>query len=120
MSPTAWTSRSSTTAAVDAVPGGGVVAGGHELVGLRERTRLLGGDLEYGAVDGSRFPGGRASPSTALEVIVIRVAVVDDQELVRSGFVVLLRSATDIEVVGEAGDGAEAWELCRRTTPTWC
>jgi DNA-binding NarL/FixJ family response regulator len=48
---------------------------------------------------------------------VIRVAVVDDQELVRSGFVVLLRSSPDVEVVGEAGDGDEAWELCRRTTP---
>jgi DNA-binding NarL/FixJ family response regulator len=48
---------------------------------------------------------------------VIRVAVVDDQELVRSGFVVLLGSSDDIEVVGEAGDGAEGWELCRRTAP---
>jgi DNA-binding NarL/FixJ family response regulator len=48
---------------------------------------------------------------------VIRVAVVDDQELVRSGFVVLLGSSPDIEVVGEAGDGATAWELCRRTAP---
>ena len=48
---------------------------------------------------------------------MIRVAVVDDQELVRSGFVVLLASSPDIEVVGEAGDGAEACELCRRTAP---
>jgi DNA-binding NarL/FixJ family response regulator len=39
---------------------------------------------------------------------VIRVLVVDDQALVRSGFTVLLGSAEDIEVVGEAGDGAEA------------
>jgi DNA-binding NarL/FixJ family response regulator len=48
---------------------------------------------------------------------VIRVAVVDDQELVRSGFVVLLGSSPDVEVVGEAGDGEEAWQLCRRTSP---
>ncbi len=48
---------------------------------------------------------------------MIRVAVVDDQELVRSGFVVLLSSSPGIEVVGEAGDGAEAWDLCRRTSP---
>ena len=48
---------------------------------------------------------------------MIRVAVVDDQELVRSGFAVLLASSPDIEVVGEAGDGVEAWELCRRTAP---
>jgi DNA-binding NarL/FixJ family response regulator len=43
--------------------------------------------------------------------------VVDDQELVRSGFVVLLGSSAEIEVVGEAGDGLEAVELCRRTSP---
>ena len=48
---------------------------------------------------------------------MIRVAVVDDEELVRSGFVVLLGSSPDIEVVGQAGDGAEAWELCRRANP---
>jgi DNA-binding NarL/FixJ family response regulator len=48
---------------------------------------------------------------------VISVAVVDDQELVRSGFVVLLGSSAQMEVVGEAGDGAAAWELCRRTAP---
>ncbi len=48
---------------------------------------------------------------------VIRVAVVDDQELVRSGFVVLLGSAAEIEVVGEAGDGVAALDLCRRTAP---
>ena len=48
---------------------------------------------------------------------MIRVAVVDDQELVRSGFVVLLRASPGIEVVGEAGDGVEAVELARRTLP---
>ena len=48
---------------------------------------------------------------------MIRVAVVDDQELVRSGFVVLLRASPGIEVVGEAADGVEAVELARRTSP---
>ena len=48
---------------------------------------------------------------------MIRVAVVDDQDLVRAGFVLLLRSAPDIEVVGEASDGLEAISLCRRTAP---
>ncbi len=48
---------------------------------------------------------------------MIRVAVVDDPELVRSGFVVLLRASPGIEVVGEAGDGVEAVELARRTSP---
>jgi DNA-binding NarL/FixJ family response regulator len=48
---------------------------------------------------------------------MIRVAVVDDQALVRSGFVVLLRSAPDLEVVGEAADGAEAVEIVMRERP---
>ena len=48
---------------------------------------------------------------------MIRVAVVDDQDLVRAGFVLLLRSAPDIEIVGEARDGLQAVALCRRTAP---
>ncbi|WP_028642971.1 response regulator [Nocardioides sp. URHA0020] len=48
---------------------------------------------------------------------MIRVAVVDDQDLVRAGFLLLLGSAAGIEVVGEAGDGLEAIALCRRTAP---
>ena len=48
---------------------------------------------------------------------MIRVAVADDQALVRSGFAVLLRSAADIEVVGEASDGKEAVELAQREKP---
>ena len=47
----------------------------------------------------------------------IRVAVVDDQDLVRAGFVLLLGSSAGIEVVGEARDGLEAVTLCRRTSP---
>ncbi len=48
---------------------------------------------------------------------MIRVAVADDQALVRSGFTVLLRSAGDIEVVGEAGNGAEAVDLVAAERP---
>jgi DNA-binding NarL/FixJ family response regulator len=43
--------------------------------------------------------------------------VADDQALVRSGFCVLLRSEPDIEVVGEAANGAEAVELARAEKP---
>ncbi len=48
---------------------------------------------------------------------MIRVAVADDQALVRSGFTVLLRSADDIEVVGEAANGREAVELVAADRP---
>lgn len=40
----------------------------------------------------------------------IRVFLVDDQQLVRSGFRMLVDSQADMEVVGEAGDGGEAVE----------
>jgi DNA-binding NarL/FixJ family response regulator len=48
---------------------------------------------------------------------VIRVAVADDQALVRGGFAVLLRSEPDIEVVGEAADGRTAVALAREARP---
>jgi DNA-binding NarL/FixJ family response regulator len=47
----------------------------------------------------------------------IRVVVADDQTLVRAGFRLLVDSASDLEVVGEAVDGAEAVELARRERP---
>jgi DNA-binding NarL/FixJ family response regulator len=48
---------------------------------------------------------------------VIRVLLADDQALVRSGFRVLLQTASDIEVVGEASDGRQAVELAGRLQP---
>ena len=48
---------------------------------------------------------------------MIRVAVADDQALVRAGFEVLIDSADDLEVVATAANGAEAVELARREHP---
>ena len=48
---------------------------------------------------------------------MIRVLVADDQALVRSGFRMILEARDDIEVVGEAENGAEAVELARRLDP---
>jgi len=47
----------------------------------------------------------------------IRVAVVDDQALVRGGFAVMLGLQDDIEVVAEASDGAAAIEVARTHRP---
>ncbi|GAA3686649.1 response regulator transcription factor [Nonomuraea antimicrobica] len=46
---------------------------------------------------------------------MIRVMLVDDQELLRAGFRMVLGAQPDIEVVAEAGDGAAALELLRTT-----
>ena len=47
----------------------------------------------------------------------IRVAIVDDQALVRGGFAVMLGLQDDIEVVAEAGDGVAAIEIARTHRP---
>lgn len=48
---------------------------------------------------------------------MIRVLLADDQALVRAGFRSLLHAPGDIEVVGEAADGASAVEMARRLRP---
>ena len=45
----------------------------------------------------------------------IAVVIVDDQPLQREGYRLVLESQRDITVVGEAGDGAQALALVRRT-----
>jgi DNA-binding NarL/FixJ family response regulator len=49
--------------------------------------------------------------------MTIRVVIADDQVLVRSGFRVLVDVAADMQVVGEAADGAEAVALVAEHTP---
>lgn len=55
---------------------------------------------------GERVTGGK-----------LRVLLADDQHLVRSAFAMLVSSAPDMEVVGEAADGRAAIELARTTGP---
>jgi DNA-binding NarL/FixJ family response regulator len=49
--------------------------------------------------------------------IPVRVLIIDDQAMVRQGFGALLSAQPDIEVVGDAADGAEAPEAVRRWRP---
>src|SRR5260370_26110717 len=48
---------------------------------------------------------------------MIRIAIADDQALVRSGFRMIVESQPDMQVAGEAADGQEAIDLVRREKP---
>jgi DNA-binding NarL/FixJ family response regulator len=48
---------------------------------------------------------------------MIRVLLADDQEMMRTGFRMILEAQPDLEVVGEAADGLEAVELAARIAP---
>jgi DNA-binding NarL/FixJ family response regulator/signal transduction histidine kinase len=92
---------------------------GSGIAGMRLRLAAVGGDLEAEAVDGlfttrARVPppfGGRDGGD------VIRIVLVDDQELFRGGVRVALDAQADMEVVGEAGDGREAVVLIDEVRP---
>ncbi|MET8702774.1 MULTISPECIES: response regulator transcription factor [unclassified Kitasatospora] len=49
--------------------------------------------------------------------MTIRVIIVDDQAMVRAGFAALLNAQSDIDVVGDAADGAQGLEVSGRTHP---
>jgi DNA-binding NarL/FixJ family response regulator len=49
--------------------------------------------------------------------VSIRLLIVDDQELVRTGFRLFLETQDDLEVIGEAGDGREAVERAHELRP---
>ena len=77
------------------------------LVGLVERTSLAGGRLEHGRTDARRLPAGGVA-AVAMSTVPVRVALVDDDALVRSGLSMIFEGTDQVSVVAEAGDGQEA------------
>ena len=103
--------------------------------GARARRRPARADRDAGARrrlrrDAERRPGRARRvarplpprPATRLATcgsvrVTTRVLVADDQSLIRAGFVALIGSAPDLEVVGEAIDGADAVRQTRALRP---
>jgi PAS domain S-box-containing protein len=118
--------------------------GGSGLFGIRERLSSLGGRMKIDTApgQGSRFTliaparlapirteegpaahGGARSTTAAAEGALlgagrkIRVLLADDHPILRQGLTRLLQEQSDIEVIGEAGDGRAAVDLARRLKP---
>jgi DNA-binding NarL/FixJ family response regulator len=53
----------------------------------------------------------------AMDANKIRIMVIDDQAVVRQGFVSLIKTVPDMEIVGEGSNGQEAADLFRRLRP---
>ena len=49
--------------------------------------------------------------------VVIRVAIADDQELVRAGFAMVINSQKDMQVVAQAANGNEIVEVASKENP---
>jgi CheY-like chemotaxis protein len=65
----------------------------------------------------ARLAGDRPARSRPCGGTVISVLLVDDHSLIRMGFRLVLDAETDIEVVGEAADGAAAVSMCSALRP---
>jgi DNA-binding NarL/FixJ family response regulator len=75
-------------------------------------------DLPGRAAPGRRLRGPGQLPAVrGRAVMTIRVLLCDDQALVRGGFRMILEARPDLQVVGEAEDGAQAVSLARQTQP---
>ena len=89
------------------------VPNGHVgLQGMRERATMVGGYWRSTAPWKRNHCAVRSGGAS-----MIRVLIVDDQEVVREGLRAILGTVPGLEVVGVAGNGAEASEMAARLQP---
>ncbi|MGX6448999.1 response regulator transcription factor [Patulibacter sp. S7RM1-6] len=83
-----------------------------------ERPLQLGPSTPLAVMDARRGPSEQvARPAIAIAPEPVRVVLADDNARFRQGLARSFAARSDIEVVGEASDGAEALELLVRTRP---
>ena len=83
---------------------------GNGLVGMQERAAACGGRLAHRHQPARRLADPGVAPDAG-GVVLIRVVVVDDQAVIRTGLRTMLEHETDLTIVGEAGNGAEAVDV---------
>ena len=112
-------SRSSCATTLPSAGDGSASGTGNGLVGMRERVSLPRRRAQSGSPHRRPRLGGAgvAADVTVGAAATIRVALVDDQALVRAGFRLILEAEPGIEVVAEAADGEEAVDVVRRRQP---
>ena len=92
---------------------------------MRQRVRASAGTLAIesepgeGTAVSARVPAIAAGSSGSVLVSPIRLLIVDDHPVVRDGLRGMFAGDPGFEVVGEAGDGAEALAVVARSGPTW-
>src|ERR1035438_9291191 len=67
--------------------------------------------------DERRNPSPSQPPTSSESDMTVRVLIADDQQLVRTGFRLILETEEDIKVVAEAANGREAVQLARKLQP---
>jgi PAS domain S-box-containing protein len=100
------------------------------LCSMQERIALLGGEFTIHSQPGvgtcavAEIPLPHATPDQVKQIPIpprktspTRLLIADDHALVREGLRIMLASEPDLEIVGEAADGREALERCRRLRP---
>ena len=93
---------------------------GTGIVGMRERAEALGGSLQVGPGEAGGVRVHAVLPVRPADCTggaMIRVALVDDQALLRAGFRALVDAEEDMSVVAEASGGDEAVEVVRLHRP---
>ncbi len=89
---------------------------GNGLVGMQETGGGLRRPTPHRHQPARRLADPRVAPDAG-GVVMIRVVVVDDQAVIRTGLRTMLEHETDLTIVGEAGNGAEAVDVVAGARP---